>query len=219
MAEWVLVAVTIAYAILTYFIYRANKANVNAMKENNTLQIEIQKQNVNIELFKERIETYNELNNKFLNLCGSPYSIFKTIEKTYYKEFEYGFVYKVKFLFFDDVAKQIETINSILLDLTDIISDIKKCYERYKRTDETLKKFLYLIEKLEIEGLNKNEEKEFIEISNAKQFQSDADIKIINLYYTCQRFYEQRKLLVNEINLLYKKINIVMPTDCFKDIK
>lgn len=205
---------TFLYLLATVLIYSANS-------KNNRLQKKIQKQNVDIQLFNERNDVYNQIKNKINKPFYNIADIFNGNSNIDKSSFDEDILFKAKYLFFESAYNQLIIVNDLIRKTLSLLKIIEKYYERLKRNSETkdsFKKYLDLY--YQTGQFTEIYNTEFKELTSAYIYEITVDSTIIKINFY-DYFININKLMhefSKEREILFNKIYSVMDTDCFKEI-
>ncbi len=209
---------TLLYLLATVLIYSANS-------KNNKLQKKIQKQNVDIQLFNKRLILYNQIKDKIDKPFVSLKGIFNGNTNKNKILFNEEILFKVKYLFFENIYNQLFVINNNVSDILKFLKTVeiyyKKISERNSDFELRVYKFRDYLEIYYKEGqFSDKQNEEFKELCNKNI--SDITVNENTISVNFYDYFINYNILIDELskesNILFNKIYSVMDTDCFKEI-
>lgn len=218
---------TLIYVIATILIFVSNQRSASAMNKNNILQSKIQKQNVDMQLFDERMNVYFEIKKYLCDDVVISWNNALTGNKACSQQISEVLFFKIKYLFKIEIYNQLTTINAYLIDISEKVDIFNKAYNELCKKDgvsmpnvlklrnDYIAKYIYK----ELTESEKNEFKKFAENKVQKFRYKDNKIEVNFYDYFIEieklKDYFFNNLVTNFISDIAKE----MPIDSFREIK
>lgn len=203
---FIMVVLTAIYVIATIFIYRANNKSAKATERTLKQNSDIQRQNVNIQLFSDRFDLYNNikiiLENKHNRISKSFQVSNKVLSKiNLNNEIEDSTILKVKYLFSDECYMKLSKVVKIINEVSCICHDINYIYDLIEKdiTDsDFISEIKSFVQGYEQDALSEAQEENFKKLCNEYQH--------YNFYEMYKEMVKLEAKLEFEKRILFKDI-------------